>query len=296
MADLNAILGHSFTAAPKPRATCRHEAVSAFISAMQAEGVRPLESISSRLLNGGIVRFRSEGDKPGRANAWALFSFDPVPHGTFGSWRLMISKSWNGSGIRILSDLERRKLKISIDAAREEAASRELNAAIDADNRWSMATAVDPHHGYLVAKNMTGEGLRQQGNLLLVPMRDLNGRLWNLQRIAPDGAKRFLKGGRVKGLLWMPVMPKRSICIGEGVATMAAVRAATELPVAAAMSANNLLIVSQAIHSRWPEFDIIVCADDDASSAENTGVIAAMAAAEAVGGRLAIPPRRSSDV
>jgi putative DNA primase/helicase len=128
-------------------------------------------------------------------------------------------------------------------------------------------------------------------------MRDQDGRLWNLQRICEDGQKRFLKGGRTEGLFLLIGEPDGVICIGEGVATVAAVRRATGYAVAAAFSAKNLEPVARAISASWPDCDLIIAADDDVHLTghptinKNVGLEAAHAAALAVGGRVAMPPR-----
>jgi putative DNA primase/helicase len=155
------------------------------------------------------------------------------------------------------------------------------STAATASNWWAGAGRVQPDHRYIDRKDMTGEGLRQRGNLVLIPMRDIDGTLWNLQRIAPDGTKLFLKGGRTDGLMWLCGQPDAVICIGEGVS----------------LSEKNLLPVARAVAGQWPDLDFIICADDDAhlvdhpTIARNLGIDAARAAALAIGGRLALPPR-----
>lgn len=91
--------------------------------------------------------------------------------------------------------------------------------------------------------------------------------------------------------------PDGLVCIGEGVGTMAAVRRATGHAIVAAFSAKNLAPVARAIASRWAGCDLVICADDDAHLVDhptikrNIGLEAAHAAALAVGGRVAVPPR-----
>lgn len=138
---------------------------------------------------------------------------------------------------------------------------------------------------------MSPEGIGQLGDRLLVPMYDATGRIWNLQRISPDGTKRFLKNGRTCGLFWLAGRVKTAICLGEGVSTMAAVRAATGHPVLAAFSAGNLETVARIWRRARPDLDIVICADDDFHLPKNVGLEAATTAARAVGGRLAVPPR-----
>ena len=124
-----------------------------------------------------------------------------------------------------------------------------------------------------------------------LPMSDGTGRVWNIQRISPDGEKRFLKGARTTGLWWPRGTLDSVLCVGEGIATMAAVHRATGHAVAAALSAYNLEPVARALRSLHPDVDIVLCADDDAHLPNNIGLQYARAAALAVAGRVAVPPR-----
>ena len=74
------------------------------------------------------------------------------------------------------------------------------------------------------------------------------------------------------------------LVIGEGVATCAAVRRATGLPVVAAMSARNLPVVAALIHDRQPNLKLIIAADDD-----EAGVEAARLASARTGALIALP-------
>lgn len=271
------------------------DVLEAFLAALTAHGITPLEPIGSKLLAQSLVRFRAEGDKPGKQNAWARLQLEPVPFGGFGSWRTGASGKWKSRQAHLATTLERQRLERRLDWMRHQAfAERDHQqkvTALHAQHRWSLASDPVDQHPYVQKKMMMTDGLRRRGNDLLAPMQDADGKIWNLQRILPDGQKRFLKGGRIKGTFWMPREPEFVVAIGEGVATMAAVRAATGYPVAAALSADNLLSVSRAIRNKWQRADLILCADDDAGSARNKGMEAARTAALVVGGRLAIPPR-----
>ncbi len=274
------------------------ETILQFIGAMEAVGVRPVESIVTQLSVGGIVRFRAEGDKPGRNNAWAVLHLDGVPAGAFGHYRLGISETWNGGTVSNVGSLAERKRRASEwralrDKRNIEQAEAWKLAASEANRLWACGARADRQHAYLARKRLAGEGLRQLGNRLLVPMFDSAGRLWNVQRIGPDGSKRFLKGARTTGLWWMQGQPEAVICIGEGYATMAVVRHATGHAVATAFSARNLEAVASSVRAAWPDMTLILCADDDAHLPNNIGLQCATAAANAVGGHVALPPRKS---
>jgi putative DNA primase/helicase len=284
-----------FTASGIDHQASSGDVLSAFLAAMDAAGVSPLESIAAKLIGGKLVRFRADGDGPGRANGWARLYLDAPATGIFGSWRLAIREAWRcDSGAPSSHDERRRQAALLRDLRDHQAlvtAQKHQKAASEAGRQWEAGSEISTNeHGYLRAKAMSGEGLRVANTMLLVPMQDEAGHLWNLQRIAPDGAKRFLAGGKTHGLFWMPVPPVDRVCVGEGVATMAAVRKMTGYPVVAALSAKNLEPVARVIRQRWPDLDIIICGDDDCARTPNIGRDAAYAAALAVGGRIALPP------
>ena len=272
-----------------------------FLDAMRAAGINPVEPIADKLSAGVAVRFRAEGDKPGRRNGWALLHLDGVPAGVFRHYRLGVRTVWrSGSDPRSLSPAERRAIMAQAregEARRKaETLAKQEAAAGTARDLWRDAGKADPAHGYLARKRLPAFGIRQHGNALLVPMVDCGFRLWNVQRIYPDGRKLFLSGGRTEGLFWSHgalVQDGRPsagpLVIGEGFATMAAVHHATGHGVVAAMSARNLETVARSMLGLFPSRTLIVAADDDRHLSENIGLEAAQGAAESIGALLATP-------
>lgn len=279
------------------------DAVTSFVAAMTAAGIEPAEPIANKLASGELVRFTAKGEK--RANSWARLYLDERPAGAFGNWREGSRHTWSAGGERVaLSAADRLAFHRKVEADRE-ARSRELTerqeaVAAQATSIIASAAPADAAYPYLVRKRVSPEGLCQLGNVLLVPMRDAAGRVWNVQRIFPDGAKRFLTGGRTKGLFWLVGGEESPLCIGEGLATVKAVRRATGYSVAAAFSAGNLEAVALALRARWPVRPMILCADDDAHLVHhprirrNVGTDAARAAAALIGAKLALPVRSVS--
>jgi putative DNA primase/helicase len=275
--------------------------VSEFLDAMGAAGVRPVEPIADKLASGDPVRFRADGDKPGRRNGWAWLHLDGVPAGVFRHYRLGVRTVWRaGSDPRSLSPAERRAImaqaRTSEARRKAETEAKQQAAAGVARDLWGSAGKADPAHGYLARKGLPPFGIRQHGNALLVPMVDCRFRLWNVQRVYPDGRKLFLSGGRTEGLFWshgaflQGGRPSAGpLVIGEGFATMAAVHIATGHGVVAAMSARNLETVARTVRRLFPSRMLIVAADDDGHLAENIGLQAAQRAAEAIGALLATP-------
>ncbi|MFL9871362.1 DUF927 domain-containing protein [Paraburkholderia megapolitana] len=185
--------------------------------------------------------------------------------------------------------------------AQAEEAARHEAAATLAEQIWAAAEPAPASHAYLVRKRIGVDALGiYRGELvidrtacdgaLIVPARDGSGKLWTLEFILPDGHKRFLPGGRKSGCLaWIDRPDTSTILVGEGYATCATLAAATGLPAAVAFDAGNLLAVAKAMRARYPDRRIVLCADDDHMTAGNPGLTKARAAADAIGGVVAVP-------
>lgn len=275
--------------------------VSDFLDAMGAAGIRPVEPIADKLAAGDPVRFRADGDKPGRRNGWAWLHLDGVPAGVFRHYRLGVRTVWRaGSDPRSLSPAERRAImaqaRTSEARRKAETEAKQEAAAGVARDLWRGAGKADPAHGYLARKGLPPFGIRQHGDALLIPMVDPGLRLWNVQRVYPDGRKLFLSGGRSDALFWshdafwQDGRPSAGpLVIGEGFATMAAIHHATGHGVVATMSARNLEAVARTMRKLFPNRALIIAADDDRHLAENVGLQAAQRAAESIGALLATP-------
>lgn len=200
--------------------------------------------------------------------------------------------------------LENERIKREAQAAAMEAAAEAWQAGRDIDP--------DESHNYLQAK-----GLPPQGRLRIAPHR-MMGRLYshnrhewlnqatvtqagdlllpvysadpgmpgmlNLQRIAPDGSKRFLMGGQKK-LGYFPIMPKGwskgdtldAIAVGEGYATGASLVHCDSfgdqrVAVIVAFDTSNLAAVAKAMMEKHPGVPVVVVADNDQSTPGNPGL------------------------
>lgn len=207
--------------------------------------------------------------------------------------------------------------------AREAEAQRKRHeaAAAAAVKAWQ-AGGDQGESAYLVRKGVKGYGLRYTAadGALLVPLRDVTGKLWNLQTVTPDGKKLFMAGGR-KSSLWhmLGAVPApaavagaggrdgnqsgdhagdqgaavRVILVAEGYATAASLHEATGYPVAVAFDAGNLDKVARALRQHYPAALLALCGDDDQATytktGSNPGKIKATAAAAAVQGVAIFP-------
>lgn len=243
--------------------------------------------------DGTIHRFRVPGDRAGSLNGWYVLYLDGIASGAYGSWKAGACHTW--SSRKPADPLEAQLVAQRIERAREQREAdqtrRHIATASYAGRVWSEAQPADAEHPYLTRKRIDPHRLRQTGDVLLVPLY-ADGYLCNLQRIASDGGKRFLSGGRVKGC-YSPIgtlEPGQTLYICEGWATGATIHAETGAAVACAMNAGNLKPVAQALRAKYGDSQrIIIAGDDDRMTAGNPGRTAATTAALAIGAEVAFP-------
>jgi putative DNA primase/helicase len=271
-----------------------------FAQAIEAAGLMPPDTIYA---DGRLHRFSSTGHRTDKA-AWYVLHDDGVAAGAFGCWRTGLTETWCSKAVNHMTAIERETMVRLVKQAKtqniQEAIVRTQKTQMAATGKWEAATPAG-QHPYLRAKGVLGYNLRVEGDLLLVPLRDTSGTMHSLQTIAPDGSKRFMTGGRVRGCYHSMGRADVAIVICEGVATAHSVREATGLAVVAAFSAGNLAPVASALKLKFPEVPIVLAADDDHATEGNPGLTAARAAALAVGGLVVVPqfppdrPRKATD-
>lgn len=243
--------------------------------------------------DGSIHRFHVPGDKAGSLNGWYVLFADGIASGGFGSWKAGTSHTW--SSRKPADPLEAQLIAQRIEQTKRqrdaEQHQRQQSAAEYANRLWRDARRADPNHPYLIAKGCRPYNLRQCGDVLLVPLC-YSGKLVNLQRIAADGKKRYLSGGRVKGC-YSPlgiITAGQPLYLCEGWATGATLHAETGHPVACAMNAGNLLEAGRLLQRSHHDAVLIIGADDDRLTAGNPGKTSAIGAAAALGCGLILPP------
>lgn len=269
------------------------EAIEQFRAAIHGAGLHPPDVIEP---DGKLHRFASNG-KRGDDAGWYVLHDDGIPAGAFGDWRTGTSENWRADIGRRLSpqeETQHRERLATMQRDREaEETKRKAEAREKAATIWQAAVTAPDDHTYLRTKGIKAHGLRIHDGALVVPMRD-GAELHSLQFIADDGGKRFLAGGRVTGCYFPIGKPDAALCIVEGYATGASIHEATGYAVAVAFNAGNLRPVAQAMRAKFPELQLIICADDDIATPSNPGLSKAREAAQAAGGLLAVPEFRDS--
>lgn len=274
-----------------------------FLQALQGAGLI-VEDLP--VMDGQIHRVPVENGKPGAKDGAYCGYMDGRPNGWLQNHKAGAKEKWVATG-QVLSEQEKDALKANAAnhlAERDrELQEKQSHARKRAYARWMNAQEAT-EHPYLTAKKIEGFGVKQdQNGNLLVPGFDLQtGRLQTLQRISPQGDKRFEADCPKSGAVCL-IPPKEQtanhngeILIAEGYATGASLYQATGLPVAVAFDANNLLDAARNIRAKFPNIGITICADDDHNNklGVNVGFEKAEEAALAVGGKV-ITPHLSRD-
>lgn len=189
-----------------------------------------------------------------------------------------------------------------IELRNQETKIKQNNAAIKARRIYKRSVEVH-RHPYLEAKGLIPYPniLCSEGKLA-IPVFELSreqATIGNLQLIDWKGRKRFLPGGKIKGLCYSYGLNNVDSCnaiyVCEGVATALSLHMNNRnIAVAAALTANNLDTVTKTIVSLFPSTQVIIAGDDDwlteKKTGKNPGRLAANKAAEKYDVNVSFPP------
>ncbi len=248
------------------------------IDQMAAAGL-PLPPPGHPILDGKVHRFGPQ------KKAWYVLREIPLKSGqsiiggAFGRWQgtennaTKVDIDWTRISPEERAAAETRQREVEArEAHKRERLAR--FAANRARKQWDSAstplTAVMVP--YLEAKGVIPERVRRlEDGTLLVPMvryRLEGNELVGLQKIAPDGSKRFNRGMEKAGASLRlgdieAGTPLAIIC--EGYATGCSIRMATEraVPVVVTFDAGNIKPVVVALREQYPNLRLLLAADDD---------------------------------
>jgi putative DNA primase/helicase len=243
-------------------------------------------------IDGKLHRIRADGDQS--KNSWyVLYPGSPVA-GAYGCWKRDLKGTWcerNGSLTQPEWQDVRQRWQEASEKLEAETVARQKKARKVAAWILNRSRPALTLHRYLFRKRVKVFGnLCQYRRSLLLPLRDLSGKLQSLQFIAGDGAKNFLRGGRISGCLFaLADKAEGPLVICEGYATGASTYEATAHDVFCAMNSGNLMEVAKAARERWPQREIIIAADNDQFTDDNPGLTKATTAAKAIRAKLAVP-------
>ena len=257
-----------------------------FQGILQSNGLAPAE-----IIDDGKLHRCPTAAKPHKQNGAYIAHLDSPVTLWWCNWESSEQDTFTESAKSPLSPAEKEGLQQRLAAMRQqrdaEFAQRQAAAAQKAQNELNAAASCSPEHPYLLRKGVPAlTGIRQdRAGTLLIPIRDAVGQVQSLQRIAPDGEKRFLTGGKVHGGHFaIQGNPEKPFVLCEGYATGASIHLAGEYTVYVAFSAQNLPVVADMVRRQFPDKPLLICGDSD-----ETGRSKAQEAAQAVHGRLVLP-------
>ena len=257
----------------------------------------------------GTLHRCSTTDKPGKKNGAYIAHGDAPVTIWWKNWATDEEGTITATNREKWTQAERQAFAARVEKLKAQrdvdGCKRHTEAAKRARYIWEHCTPIDSNdHPYLQAKGVKSHGLRRStymgANDLVIPVLDEAGKVQSCQRIAPDGAKRLLTGGKKQGGYFaIPAANKRTdgpLVIAEGYSTAATVHEATGFAVLVAFDAGNLEAVATMARAKYPQREIVLAADFDKPSDKfptpgGIGVAKATEAARAVGGTLAIPRR-----
>ena len=271
-----------------------NQIIQSFQAEMLANGINPPDQINA---DGELHRFYIQGDKRGSKNGWYIINSDYIPCGVFGSWKVGKSTKWCAKKREHMNSVECVKFQHQIvDIKRQRDTERTKmrgKAAKLAERIYRGCSPVEPNHPYLIRKRISPYCARQCGKNLVLPIKNIEGKIWSLQHIMPSGDKLFLANGAVSGHFipvqgWPANHVKNLIC--EGFSTGATLAEAyPQACVIAACNAGNLKPVALGVRKHLPDAEIIICADDDRLNPDNPGLTNGRDAAIASGSLLTKP-------
>lgn len=261
-----------------------------FKQAIQSAGI---ETDAAILADGTLHRFHVAGDRSGSKNGWYVLHADDPAAGQFGCFKRGISETWSAKAYTTLTPEEKARYTAKMEAARrqrdEETAKLQAECRTWCAERWKHGKEATNAHPYLKRKGVHAYGLRLLRDSLMVPLYDTTRAIHGMQFIGADGDKKFKVGTAKQGHYFPIGKPKeKTLLVCEGYATGASLYEATGCGVAVAFDAGNLKPVAEALRQKYPDYRLIICADNDQWGDINTGVIKATEAALAVAGLLTI--------
>ena len=237
------------------------------------------------IMDGELHRYDVEGDKRGSQNGAYIIHTDGIPAGYVQDWKRGQKTTWKFDSSQLSAD-EREyygsveyeeKHQAERERKRQEREKRQIEASEHARILFESLPPASGDHEYLCRKQIYPYGLRQDGERLAVPLKDIEGIVRSIQWISGDGEKRFYPEASLDGLFWnvgldaVKADSEEQIYICEGMATGAKAYELTNRPTVAAITCSRLESISQLIHEKYPKAELIILSDDDARTERTHG-------------------------
>ena len=274
--------------------------IEKFIDAMAAAGCSPQRSADIKA-DDNKHRIALSSDTKGKRNGvYQLKIEGDFAVGWFLDFKQGETHKWHSKSDKKITPEEREALRKKYEAQRKkrdrEIKKNQDKGAQTAIKRWKTCVKVKSTP-YSERKNIDLNTGRAYGDNLYCPIVDGKS-IVNLQKIMPDGTKRFIPGAKKKGC-WIAIgkatEKTKKIVICEGYATGESIYKATGFPVRCALDAGNIEPVAEAIVKKNPDVQIIIAADNDLFTKKqdgswwNVGIEKGKVAAAKVGGFMIWP-------
>lgn len=245
-----------------------------FIDFLRAVGIAPFGAVV--VSDGRGHRYRVVGDKSGSKYGWCIMRFDPIPCGYAASFRTGDTHPWRDPDARPINRTERSRLHRCMVEMRNHWYQAQLvnwrEARTRAEKLWRITRPVDSHP-FLLKERIKPFGIRKLRDMLLIPARDVEGKIHSLQFILADGTTRFISGGNVKGCYYAIGRPGCVLYVCEHYLIAARIHGATGHAVALAFTFENLVPVWRKMFIKFPRVKIFIAADDGAAIPDMDGFI-----------------------
>jgi len=241
------------------------EFITEFIIFMRKHGIGPADS-SEIIGDDKRRRYTIDGDHRSKKNGSYQLSIESgFAYGWARSFVEGETRKWHSKANKKYTAEERaewdRNLKEKKSARKKQDAAEHAEAAEKSKLIWNAAKRGP--HGYLDRKQIDEAGSRTIKNALVVPAYK-NGEISSLQFISEDGDKRFKTDGDIKGAYGSIGKDTTKIYISTGFATAKSIYKAVHPYVSIwAFNDGNLKPVAKAIRKKYPDAEIIICADMD---------------------------------
>ncbi|MEM8515357.1 putative DNA primase/helicase [Massilia sp. MP_M2] len=248
-----------------------------FGNAIRAAGLE-LDGVPE--MDGKLHRIPVADGKRGNRDGAYVGYLDGRPAGSIHNWASGEKVNWKLEGPELTGEQRAELAAAAVIKKQMRAAelSTQHNEAADkAGKRWDRAATM-PQDGatpYLERKQVEAFGLKREGDNLLIPARDIDGKLWSIQTVFPEKKelapgtdpldKVFTKDAKKEGNFHLigEIKPGQPVITMEGYATGASVHKATGYAVAVAFDSGNLDAVVGALKERYPTNPHFIGADDD---------------------------------
>jgi putative DNA primase/helicase len=270
------------------------------------------------IMNGKMQRVPVEGDHHGQTSGAYKGHLDGHPAGFIQNFKTGFKANWKSSQkTAVITPEEQRQLSKQVA---EKQIERDFklsltykNTALKLNAFWEQNQKTGSHpyldkkevNAYGVKLNISGDlelsgdepsqpaqHFSKKGNLL-VPILDIDGKIWSVQSISPDGDKYLPKGSTIQGNAFPIGDPKSSdvLLFAEGYSTGATLHELTGLPTIVTFSSGNMPEVAQKYKERYPQKTLVFAGDNDHTKEpnKNVGVLKANEAAERTQGYTLIP-------